>query len=207
MRRSPSSAAGVVVAVAACGPPHEFHRAAEDRCAASTITAHDDVVRLAGCVRTGALKIRAAGPVALDGLGRLETIDGDFTIGPTVGFSELVLPRVRELRGKLRVVASTDLRRVRLPALTTVDRIEIEGNVELREVALPKLAAASAIAISHSPELSIIDLSSLITVGELVITDNPSLVMVEVADDFRAAAARVEHNPMLPEAVTSKLAQ
>jgi hypothetical protein len=203
MRRSRGS--WLVVALACCGPPHVFHKDPERACEGElAIAAREDVARLSGCTRAGTLRLRPAGPLEVGGLARLEVLEGDLVVGPTVGFERLALPRLREVRGTLRVSGNGDLHSVALPALARARRIEIEGNLALRSLALPALATTDAVVIADNAELAMLELSGLGAVAELAIANNPNLTVVE-APSVKAGQARIEANRSLPDEVADRL--
>ena len=183
--------------VVGCGPPLAIHDDPDRRCptGAVSLASQDDVARLAACPVASSIAMRTGAALDLGPLARLEVIDGDLRVGPSVGLERLALPRLRSIAGTFRVVGNGNLRAVALPALVRAGRIEIEGNVALTSVALPKLAAVDSLAIIGEPELEMIDLSALATVGELVIADNPKLVILE--GPIAGVSARIEHNAML----------
>lgn len=201
MRRSRSRAGlAAALALAACGPAHVFHKEPEAACGAEAITlaSREDVARLAGCKQAGPVTIRTAGALDLSALARLEAIEGDLVVGPSVGLEELALPRLVRIRGKLRVTANGNLRGVFLPKLEAAARVEIEDNVAVSTVALPRLARTDALVIRGDAELELVDLSALTAVaGELVLENNPKLTVVE-GGPVTAGTVRIENNPQLP---------
>src|SRR5207249_11626192 len=136
-------------------------------------------------------------------LARLERVDGDVVVGPSVGLAELALPRLAEVRGVLRIVANGDLHAVILRKLARAGRVDIDTDNALASIVLPSLATTTAISITSNPELEVIDLTALASVPDLVISGNPKLVTIEGTPV--AAKARIENNKLLPEDVADRL--
>lgn len=195
MRRLPSS----LLALAACGPGHVFHKDPERGCADITLAGQEDVAAAAGCTAVGSITIRTGMALDLKSLARLEIIRGSLAVGPSVGLSELSLPRLRAV-GSIRIVANGDLNGVFLPKLERVGDLEIEGNNVLTTISASKLTTASGkLVISGHPALEVIDLTALASAGEIAIARNPKLTLVEgTLPALRSAApANVQ-----PEVVT-----
>jgi hypothetical protein len=195
MRRLPSSA---LVAVIACGPPHVFHKDPEKACADVTLAGQEDVAAAAGCAAVDSITLRTGMALDLEPLGRLVTIRGALAIGPSVGFSELALPRLRDV-GSIKIVGNGDLHGVFLPALERTGAIEIAGNNQLTSISLPKLTTVGPLAITDNAALEVVDLTALATVGEIRIANTPKLTIVEGAlpalQDARPAAPATEPVP------------
>ncbi|MBA2539240.1 MAG: hypothetical protein H0V17_06370 [Deltaproteobacteria bacterium] len=179
MRRSPSSLA--VLAFAACGPGHVFHKDPERGCADITLAGQEDVAAAAGCTAVESITLRTGMRLDLAPLGRLEKITGMLAVGPSVGLSELSLPRLR-IAGAIKIVANGDLHGVFLPKLERVGDLEVEGNNSLSNLSAPKLAMVSGkLAIRDDPALEVVDLTALASAGEVVISNTPKLTLVEGA--------------------------
>jgi hypothetical protein len=199
MRRSRSRLAAVA-AVAACGAPQA---PAPRTCPAGAvrIAGPEDVARLAGCTRAGAVTIRTGAALELGPLGALETIDGDLAIGPSVGLADAAFGGLRSVGGTIRVVGNGNLHALRLPRLERAGRVSIEGNSALGMVAMPRLREVrGALIVSGNPDLELVDAGALEAVGaELAITGNANLVLIEAARLQRAGSVRVADNPLLPD--------
>jgi hypothetical protein len=193
----------LLASLIACGPPHVFHKDAERGCGDAVVNGREDVAAYAGCATLASLTIRTGAPLDLAPLARLERVDGDVVVGPSVGLAELALPRLAEVRGTLRVVANGDLHAVILKKLARAGRIEIDTSNALASLVLPSLTAVGAISITSNPELEVIDFTALATVPELVIAGNPKLVTIEGTPD--AKTARIENNKLLPEEVADRM--
>jgi hypothetical protein len=175
MRRLPSS----FVLLAACGPAHVFHKDPEAACKDVTLAGQEDVAAAAGCSAIDSLTLRTGMALDLKPLGRLTTIRKALAIGPSVGFSELTLPRLQSV-GSIRIVGNGNLAGIFLPALVRVAKIEIEGNVALTTVSMPKLATVDArLAIADNAVLEMVDVSALGSAGEVAIAKNPKLSVIE----------------------------
>jgi len=208
MRRSRSrlTLAAALAASAACGAPQAPARdPAPDpaRCPADPVAlaGPEDVARLAGCPRAGAVTIRTGAALELGALRSLEAIDGDLAIGPSVGLAEATFGGLRSVGGTIRVVGNGDLGALRLPRLERAGRVSIEGNSALAMLSMPRLREVrGALIVSGNPDLELVDASALEGVGgELAITGNASLVLIEAARLLRAGQVRVAGNPLLPD--------
>lgn len=207
MRRSRSSAALLAVVAVACGgAPKPVARPA---CPTGPVVlaGDDDVAAVAGCTALRALTIRTGAALDLAPLARLERIDGDLRVGPSVGLEDVALPALRRVGGAIDVAGNGNLHRVRLPVLARAARLAIEGNVALTTISLPALAAVDgAVAITQNSDLELLDFTALATVGgELAIADNPQLTLLDLPAAGRAASVRVANNPALPADVVEAL--
>ncbi|MEO8701064.1 MAG: hypothetical protein ABI867_13530 [Kofleriaceae bacterium] len=192
--------------VASCGPAHVFHKEAERGCPATgelAIGGQEDVAAVAGCTALASITIRTGAALDLGPLARLETIDGDLRIGPSVGLAEVALPRLRSVRGTIRIVGNGNLHAVLLPKLERADRIEIDGNIALANLGLPALVTTTGLAITHNADLEIVDVTALTALPALELSDNPKLVMIEGRP--KAATVRVENNAALPAELADAL--
>jgi hypothetical protein len=193
----------LLVSLVACGPPQVFHKDAERGCADAEIHGREDVAAYAGCSALASLSIQTGAALELAPLGRLERVDGDVVVGPSVGLAELALPRLAEVRGALRVVANGDLHAVILKRLARAGRIEIDTDNALTSIVLPSLTTTNTLSITSNPELELVDVGALATLPELAISGNPKLVTIEGTP--AAAKARVDNNKLLPEDVADRL--
>jgi hypothetical protein len=192
MRQLPSS---LLVACVACGPAHVFHKDPERGCADVSLAGQEDVAAAAGCPAIESLTIRTGMSLDLKPLARLSTIRGAIAVGPTVGVSEVALPRLREA-GSIRIVGNGDLHGVFFPLLERAGAVEIEGNNKLTTISLPKLATVTGrVSIVDDPALELIDLSVLATAGEILISNNPKLSLVEGTLPALQAAVPANHRP------------
>lgn len=165
--------------VVACGPPHVFHKDPERGCADVVLAGQEDVAAAAGCRAVDSIALRTGMALDLEPLGRLETIRGALTVGPSVGFSELSLPRLRQV-GAIRIVANGDLHGVYFPALEHAAAFEVEGNQALSTVAAPKLAAVDGgFAITGNANLEVLNVTALAKVGDTKVTNNPKLTLID----------------------------
>jgi hypothetical protein len=157
MRRSRSSA---LVLLVGCGAAPVFHKEPERGCPVigeTVIAAQEDVAAYAGCARLGTLVIRTGHALDLRPFGRLETLEGDLRIGPSVGLALVALPRLREVRGAVAVTSNSDLAALQLPALERAARIEVAGNVDLQILDLAVLDAAVERSLVDNPKLLPLD--------------------------------------------------
>ena len=179
MRRSRSSA---LVLLAACGPGQVFHnqtRDPEKACKDVTLAGPEDVAAVAGCSAVDSITLRTGMALDLSPLGRLVTVRGALAIGPSVGFSELTLPRLASV-GKLRVVGNGNLQGVYLPQLARADAVEVEGNNVLTNLSMPKLATvASHVSVTGNPTLESLDLTALASAPAINLSNNPKLTVIE----------------------------
>ena len=200
MRRLRSS----VLAFAACGAPQQANPAGPACQEAHFVAAAEDVARLAACARAGSLTLRPAGRLELAPLAKLESVES-LLVGPSVGFEELALPGLREVRGKLRFVGNGNLRGIYLPGLERVGEIEIEGNGAIVNASMPKLVATRRLIVDGNPELELIDIGALAKLDdELVITHNAKLVMID-APPLVAGRVQIENNATLPTEVVERV--
>jgi hypothetical protein len=177
MRRSRSSA--LFALACACGPAHVFHKDPEQACKDVTLAGQEDVAAAAGCTTVDSLALRTGLPLDLSPLGRLVTIRNALAIGPSVGFTELTLPRLQSA-GAIRVVGNGNLTGVFLPQLARAAKLEVEGNSALTTISLPKLATVDGrLAVSGNAALELLDLTSLAAAGEVAIAGNPKLSVIE----------------------------
>jgi hypothetical protein len=165
-----------------------------------TLAGQENVAAIAGCKSIGGLVIRTGAQLQLGPLRRLELIQGDLVVGPTVGLDEVALKELRDVTGTIRVVSNGNLHAIFLPQLRRAGRIEIDSNVAMTTISLPQLeTVAGSLVITHDAELELVELSSLTTVGqELVLADNPKLVLVEAGKLAGAGSVRIESNALLP---------
>ncbi len=145
---------------------------------ATSLGLEDEVRAFAGCTRVASLTIRTAAPLELSALRDLSEVAGDLAIGPTVALDELSLPSLRRVGGAVKISDNAGLQGIYLPALESVNRIEIAGNIALTTLALPRLT----------------------TLDQLVLTDNASLEFVQAESLAHLVHPMVfERNPKLPE--------
>jgi hypothetical protein len=180
MRRSRVSALLlVIIVVISCGPPHVFHKDPERACADVTLAGQEDVAAAAGCRELASLTLRTGMALDLAALGRLETIKGDLIVGPSVGFSELALPRLRRV-GAIRIVANGDLHGIFLPALERAAAFEVDGNHALSSISAPRLAAVDgAFAVTGNAGLEVLTVTALATAGTARVDGNPKLTLID----------------------------
>jgi len=200
MHRSRSSALLLVAAAACGGAPRP---AARPACpvAPVVLAGDDDVLALAGCTAARGVTIRTGAPLDLAPLARLERIDGDLRVGPSVALEDLSLPALRSVTGALDIAANGNLHGIRMPVLARAARVAIEGNVALTTILLPALATVDGgVAIAGNSDLELVDLTALAAIGgELAIADNPQLTLLELPADGHAATVRIANNPALAE--------
>ncbi len=169
----------VVALVISCGPPHVFHKDPERGCADISLAGQEDVAAAAGCRELASITLRTGMALELKALGRLEVIKGDLVVGPSVGFSELSLPRLRQA-GAIKIVANGDLHGIYLPALEHVGSLEIDGNHALSSISAPKLAAVDgAFEVTDNASLEVLDVTALAKTGSTRVDGNPKLTLIE----------------------------
>jgi hypothetical protein len=158
------------------------------------------VERFAGCRTASSITIRTGAELDLSPLGALETITGDFVVGPTIGLEELFLRELRSIGGTLRVSANNQLRGVLLPRLEQAGRISIEGNASLTTVSMPRLAQVlGSLVITEDGSLELVALPALTRIGkDLVIAGNPVLGLVQADRLTEVLEVRIEGNRQLP---------
>jgi hypothetical protein len=167
----------------------------------------EDVRKIAGCPRTGGIVIRTGASLDVTPLRELEEIDGDLSIGPTVGVDTVAFNGLLRVSGTIRVVSNSSLRGLFLPRLESAGRIEVENNVVLTTISVPRLVTvANALVVSDNAGLELMSAGALVNVaGELVITDHPKLGLVELPRLTGLQTVRIENNPKLPAELVSKL--
>ena len=173
MRRALAS-----IALIACGPPPVFHKDAERGCADVTLAGPEDVAATAGCRAVDSLTLRTGMPLDLKSLGRLETIRGALVVGPSVGFSELALPKLRRVES-IRIVANGDLTGVFLPLLEHAGAFEIEGNQALSTVSAPALMATRKLVVTANASLVVLNLAALASATVVTVDNNPKLSIID----------------------------
>jgi len=164
------------------------------------LSSQEDVERFAGCTAASSVTIKTGATVNLAPLHALETIDGDLSIGPTVGLDEVAFGELREIGGMVHIVSNGSLRGIFLPRLERVGRIEIEANYELTTISLPRLTLAQgAFMVIDNASLEMIDITTLAEIGKtLVITGNPKLNLIEGGKLAVVQDVVVEGNTHLP---------
>ena len=121
------------------------------------IATQDDVAAFAGCTHARDIAIRTGASVDLGPLAKLEAVDGDLVIGPTVGLEEVGLNGLEHVGGAIRASDNAAMHGLYLPRLIDAGRVVVDGNPGLRTIAMPRIAAI------HGP---------------LVVADNPRLQRV-----------------------------
>lgn len=175
MRRLRASALLVI----SCGPPHVFHKDPERACADVTLAGQEDVAAVAGCRELASITLRTGMALDLKALGRLETIKGDLVVGPSVGFSELALPRLRQV-GAIKIVANGDLHGIFLPVLEQAAAFEVDGNHALSSISAPRLAVVSgAFAVTGNAGLEVLTVTALAKTGPVRVDGNPKLTLID----------------------------
>lgn len=174
MRRSLASA----VLWLGCGPAHRFHNEPERACADVSLAGPEDVAAAAGCREVASITVRTGMALDLSPLGRLETIRGALVVGPSVGLSELALPRLRHA-GAIKIVANGDLQGVYLPLLERAARFELDGNQALSTISAPRLAEVELLAVTGNASLEVLTLTALAKAGEVRLASNPKLSLVD----------------------------
>lgn len=174
MRLLPSSVALVI----ACGPAHVFHKDPERGCADATLAGQEDVAAIAGCSAIGSITIRTGMALDLKPLARLETIRGDLVVGPSVGLSELALPRLRTVSA-IKLVGNGDLHGIFLPKLERAKAIDIANNNVLTTISMPVLAAIDGkLDITSNPALEALNLAVL-DKADFTVANNPKLTLID----------------------------
>ncbi len=171
--------ASAMLVIVSCGPPHVFHKDPERACADVTLAGQEDVAAAAGCRELASLTLRTGMALDLKALGRLEIIKGDLLVGPSVGFSELALPRLREV-GAIKVVANGDLHGIFLPALERAAAFEVDGNHALSSISAPRLAVIDgAFAVTGNAALEVLTVTALAKAGTTRVDGNPKLTLID----------------------------
>jgi hypothetical protein len=148
---------------------------------AARVSAPEDLAALASCVSLRGLTVRSGAVLDLARLVALEAIDGDVSIGPTVGLELVELPNLRRVAGTLRIAGNGALSGVFLPRLEAAGEIEIEDNPTLTTVAMPQLARVSGrLRMSHDGDLEAVSMNALRDVGELALLALPKLSVLQL---------------------------
>lgn len=169
----------LLLGILGCGPPHVFHKEPERACADVTLAGQEDVAAAAGCRELASVTLRTGMALDLKALGRLETIKGELVVGPSVGFSELALPRLRRV-GAVKIVGNGDLHGIFLPALERAAAFEIDGNHALSSISAPRLAAVDgAFAVTDNAGLEVLTVTALAVAGSTRVAGNPKLTLIE----------------------------
>lgn len=164
----------------------------------------EDVKRLAGCEKVGAIVIRTGATIDVAPLAELEEITGDLSIGPTVGVDTIAFNGLLRVGGTIRVANNGSLRGLYLPRLEHAGRVEVDNNAVLSTISLPRLADVdSSLVITDNNALELVTATLLVTIGhELVIAGHPKLELLEMPRIARMETIRLERNPKLkPETV------
>jgi hypothetical protein len=196
----------LLVSLAACGAPQQ---PGEPQCnpdAKIVLGGQDDVDAARGCLTIESLTIRTGAALDLAPLKKLHVVLGDLVVGPSVALEDLQLPQLYSA-GTITITGNGDLHGVILPKLASAGAIRIAGNVSLTTITMPALAKVSGdIAITGHAELGIVNLAALETIGgALKLADNAKLTLVDATALQRAAAVRVDNNPMLDTAAVDAL--
>jgi hypothetical protein len=167
----------------------------------------EEVVKVAGCTALLGVEIRTGATVDVTPMRELESIEGDLSIGPTVGVDTLAFNGLLRVGGTIRVVSNGSLRGLFLPRLESAGRIEVENNVVLTTISVPRLhTVKQSIVISNNHGLELLSAGALSNVGgELVIVDHPKLNLVELPRVGQLQAVRLDNNPKLPQELADKL--
>lgn len=174
MRRLLASAALI-----SCGPAHVFHKEPEQGCADVMLAGPEDVAAAAGCREVASVTLRTGMALDLAPLGRLEMIRGALVVGPSVGLSELSLPRLRRA-GAIKIVANGDLQGVFLPKLEQAAAFEIAGNHMLTSISAPQLTAVDgAFAVTGNTSLEVLTVTALAKAGSARVDGNPKLTLLD----------------------------
>jgi hypothetical protein len=173
------------------------------------IATQDDVAAFAGCTRARDIAIRTGASVDLGPLAKLEQIDGDLVIGPTVGLEEVGLNGLEHVGGAIRVAGNAAMHGLYLPRLVTAGRVVVEANPGLRTIAMPRIAAIHGpLVVADNPRLELLTASDLVAIDrELVIAGEPKLDNLELAHLEAADGVRLDDDPKLPATLAQKLAQ
>jgi hypothetical protein len=130
-----------LVALAALGCRHGAAPApAACPIAPVVVASAEQLTALGGCARLPGLTIRSAAPIDLAPLAALEVVDGDLVVGPTLALTSIGLPALRQVGGRLAVVANGAVAGVFAPALTSVGALEVTDDAALTTLSVPRLA-------------------------------------------------------------------
>jgi len=168
----------------------------------------EDVVKLVGCKRAAALRIRTGATIDVTPLRELEEVTGDISIGPTVGVDEVAFNGLLRVGGTIHVANNGSLRGLFLPRLLQAGRIEVENNAVLTSISMPRLATVQgSLVIADNASLELITATLLTTIGkELVISNHPKLNLLEMTKVTSMESIRLEINPKLPSEIVEQLA-
>ncbi|HEX4449765.1 MAG TPA: hypothetical protein VH143_02790 [Kofleriaceae bacterium] len=172
------------------------------------IATQDDVAAFAGCTHARDVAIRTGASVDLAPLAKLERIDGDLVIGPTVGLEEVGLNGLEHVGGAIRASDNAAMHGLYLPRLIDAGRVVVDGNPGLRTIAMPRIAAIHGpLVVADNPRLELLTASDLVAIDrELVIAGEPKLDNLELAHLAAADGVRLDNDPKLPAALAQKLA-
>ena len=173
------------------------------------ITTQDDVARFAGCKRARDIAIRTGASLDLAPLAKLERIDGDLVIGPSVGLEEIGLNGIEHVGGAIRVSDNAAMHGLYLPRLIDAGRVVVDGNPALRTIAMPRISTIRGpFVVADNPRLELVTASELLAIDrELVIAGAPKLDNLELARLASADGVRLDNDPKLPQAIAQRLAQ
>ena len=114
----------------------------------------DEVRRALGCQTASAVIVRTGATLDLALLGRLESIDGDLVIGPTVGVDEVQLVALRSVGGGVSVTDNAALELFDAGALVTIGKeLVVDGAPSLTLLELGALVKDAGIRIERAPAL------------------------------------------------------
>jgi hypothetical protein len=173
-----------------------------------TIATQEDVASFAGCTHARDVAIRTGASIDLAPLAKLERIDGDLVIGPTVGLEEVGLNGLEHVGGAIRVADNASMHGLYLARLIDAGRVVVDGNPDLRTIAMPRVAAIHGpLVITDNPRLELLTASDLVAIDrELVIAGAPKLDNLELAHLVAADGVRLDRDPKLPATLAQKLA-
>jgi hypothetical protein len=141
------------------------------------------------CARLSALVVRTGAMLSIAGFDRLEEIDGDLVIGPTVAVDIVEMRKLVRIGGRLRISGNSSLTGVFLPRLRAAGRVEIEYNAGLSTVSMPALTeVGQRVAVTNNPDLEALSMNALERAGELVLSSLPKLGVLQL-DGLRSVGA------------------
>jgi len=175
----------------------------------AVLSGQDDIRRFAGCSSLHRVVVRTGMELDAKELAALEVIEGDLVIGPTTLLSAWSFPKLREVRGAIRIVANLSLNAVYFPALQRAGSIAMLGNGRIKQLSAPRLVAvAGDVKIDDAQSLELIEASRLTTIGGgLAIHGAPELTLLELGALTSVRSVAIDGSPRLDAELLARLGE
>lgn len=170
-------------------------------CATADVMATDTagLVPYAHCSELHSLAVRSGAAVDFAVLANLTSVTGDVRIGPSLGITEISLPKLQSVGGVLRVTGNTIVSGLYAKLLQHIGMLEITDNATLSTLALSALQRVTGdVTIARNGDLGTVLAPRWTAVGGVFrLQSCRSLEFVEIAPGFAAAAVQISDIPKL----------